>query len=170
MKNYTITIKTIMSIIIISIFLTSCFNKRKELNVIKDQYYYTNQSQSKSQIDTSYIDSLDFNIKQLKQVYSKYFENIGAVEKYAEYGGPADAQYICYYTKEFGIIYIKNITWGNFSRLHSTNYTIENVLNKYFNYILSSQSLVCAGEDYVEYCDTILRLGNIRERRCFKKQ
>lgn len=157
--------KNLIFIISIFVFTLGCSDNKTNDKTVADRFYYVSNSQSRPGSDTTYVDSLNHNVKGLEQVFRKPFDALSSgVIKYAEYGGPADSQYLCYYTDEFGVMYSKNITWGGFSRLHSTNDSVEKRINKYFDFILSNQSLVLAGEDYVQYADSEIILHRIRDK------
>lgn len=150
--------------IIISIVILSCADKKTELKN-KDRYYFLNYSQNRPNVDTTYVDTLWTKVDTtMQKVYTKNFDERFSVVKYAIYGGPVDSQMLLYWTNDYGIIYYKNITWGGFSRLHSTNDSIDKILNFHCDFILSSQSLVIAGEDFAKYGDSTLHLGDIRTK------
>lgn len=148
--------------ILVSTIIFGCVDKKTDIKH-KDRYYFLNYSQRRPNVDTSYIDSLWTSIDPtMEEVYRKNFDQRFFAIKYAIYGGPVDSQTLWYWTNDFGFIYYKNITWGGFSRLHSTNDSIDKILNSHCDFILSSQSLVIAGEDFAKYGDSTLRLGDIR--------
>lgn len=151
--------------LLVGLTLFSCTDK-KTVDKIPPKFYLLLHRQDQSKVDTIFIDSLNRNIKGLDLVFHKPFPALNSgVLKYASYGGPPDTQFLCYYTPDFGIIYTKNMTWGDFSRLHCKNDSIEKRINRYFDFIISSQSLVLAGEDVVKYADSTLKLGDIRLNR-----
>jgi hypothetical protein len=130
-----------------------------------DKFFFLHYRQGYANADTVYIDSLDRNIEGLSKVHQKYFDGLKiGVEKFVQDGGPPDTQFLSYYTKDFGVIYTKNIHWGNFGRLHSSNDSIEKTLNILVDHVLSSQSLVLAGEYKVVYADSIIELFPIRHK------
>jgi hypothetical protein len=130
-----------------------------------DKFYFLHFRQGYPNADTVYLDSLDRNDPGLTKVYQKYFDGLKiGVTKLVYDDGPPDVQFLDYYTEEFGVVYTKNIHWGNFGRLHSTNDSIEKVLNTLIDHILSSQSLVLAGEYKVVYADSVIDLYPIRHK------
>ncbi len=150
-------------LVLLSIIIFGCAEKKTDVKN-KNRYYYLNYSQHRTDVDTSYIDSLWTSIDpKMEEVYRKLYDERFHVIKYANYGGPADSQTLWYWTNDFGFIYYKNITWGGFSRLHNTNDSIDKILNLHCDFILSCQSLVIAGEDFAKYGDSTLHLGDIRE-------
>jgi hypothetical protein len=149
--------------------LSACANDKPVPEIKKDRYYFAHYRQRHSRVDTTYIDSLDRDLTGLTKIYAMSFDDLGGVIKYANYQTAIDGEYLCYYTESFGIIYTKSITWKNFSRLHSSNDSIERVLNTWFSYILSNQSLVLAGEDFVKYGDSLIMLGDMRTPKLHMK-
>lgn len=154
---------------ILLLFSVGC-NNHKQTTISQDYYYYTSHDQYGLDKDTTKIDSLDFNIKSYTNVYMKYFNDKFYVRKYYYDFGPSDTETLFYWSNNFGIIYSKNIYWGGFKRLHSSNDSIERIINRELSFILSSQSLVLSGEQHVQYVDSNLKIGEIFEKKILKNK
>lgn len=102
--------------------------------------------------DTVYIDKPNFDTANLTIVKTQDFNDFcsrnkfsGLVIKMTNQPAPVDGETEYYFTPDLGIIYSKSTTWLNYTRLHSTNDSIENRINQYIDHILTRPDLVTAG-------------------------
>jgi len=131
-------------IICILIIFFSCRNDRTK-KISDEKYFYTKYLNGK--IDTNFINKV--SLHQLpdtliaKEVF--VFNNKShIIRKYTSDNHAAiDGGALCFELDSLGIIFSKSTTWNSYTRLHSTNYSIENILNTAIEIIILNDNLSC---------------------------
>ncbi|MCW3083775.1 MAG: hypothetical protein JWP12_1141 [Bacteroidetes bacterium] len=141
-------IKKLILPIFILAFLFSC-TREKGKNQKTDRFYLISNCKQ----DTTFILKLLFDTAHLNVIAAKDFAESdkkngfgGRVIKLTNEPAPVDGGMVCYFTRDLGIIYTKSTTWPCYTRLHSTNDSIEKRINDYLERILSEPAMVVKGE------------------------
>jgi hypothetical protein len=138
----------------------ACKNNPAVKKIPAVRYYYLEYNLPGKRLpDTMYLKSLNREVGSLQNIYTAEFIGTGKpVYKFANDPASRENKMVYYYTEDFGIIYSKSIARKNYNRLHATNDSADRAIGGYIDKILSNQSLVAAGEEYIERGDTIIRL------------
>lgn len=112
--------------------------------------------------DTVYLDKPNFDTANLTTVKVQDFNDYcsrnkfsGLVIKMNNRPAPVDGETEYYFTPDLGIIFSKSTTWLNYTRLHSTNDSIEKRINAYIDHILTRTDLITAGNITVVKIDNV---------------
>lgn len=127
--------------------MASCINKRPIESKLGSLYFVTSCSQDTELLKRPSFDTTNLTII-AKRTFLGDIENTfnGQVIKLTNEPAPIDGGAIYYLTPDLGIIYSKSTTWPCYKRLHSTNDSIENRINKYLEHILLWPDLSIKGE------------------------
>lgn len=142
----------IIPILILACYISACSNNKPAASP-PGKFYW---------IESRRGDTIEFN--GFKATDTSLFEIVadvkfndavfsGQVIKSVVKNPPIDGEEEFYNTPDFGLVYSRSMSWGNYSRLHSTNDSIEKRLNSYIDHILSNPRLVKAGHLEIKITD-----------------
>lgn len=141
-----------MKITLLISLLALLFSKcgYESIMTVKDKYYYINYINGK--IDTSYTDNVRFHQIPDTMIANEIFifnDEPHVIRKYTSDNHSAtDGGSLRFELDSLGIIYSRSTTWASYTRLHSTNDSINLLINYALEAILLNGNLSCY--DYLE--------------------
>ena len=137
------------------LFLLFACTKHEPEKIKKDQLYFVSYRGAHKR-DTTFIDKPQrvdtFSTFVSRVTFCNVDEFCGQVTKYYR-NGAIDNENIYYQTNDLGIIYSLNIDWKSYSRLHSTNDSIDRRISEYIDHILSRSDFVTEADVPWKYRD-----------------
>ena len=123
-----------------------CRNDRNKINSDKDKYFYIKNV--RGIIDTTFIDKIGFHQLPDTLIAEEVFllnKNFHVIRKYTNKNHikSFDGGVILFELDSLGEIYSCSTTWPSYSRLHSTNDSIESLINYGIEAILLNENLCC---------------------------
>jgi hypothetical protein len=147
--------KSYISFVLLAL-LTACCEKKIEKKK-GNLYYLTNYFADTIPYDSVFIDTSKLVILSTKNIGDRG-SNI-CVKKMTNPHAGIDAEEHIYFTPDFGAIYMKNIAWRTFWRLHSTNDSVERKISNYIDHILLNTEMVIEGDVPIKYKDPSIELS-----------
>ena len=138
----------LITFIVLIFSLASCQNKSHDKKI--DRLYFLHTCRD----DTTFLKNPSFDTIGLRVVARKDFADhrsgrrfYARIIKLSNEPAPIDGGEIYYLTDDLGIIYKKSTTWPCYTRLHSTNDSIEKRITERLEHILSNQDFLIEGEN-----------------------
>lgn len=140
------------------IFILFACKQEKNGHANRSGFYYTSYRNGTHPIDTVFVKSPDRSVIALQNIFTAEFDGIRPVYKFIGNALDSNKNILYYYTEDFGVFYNKDIVHKSYRRLHSTDDSTERAISRYFDFMLTNQNLLVAGEDYIQLGDSIINL------------